>query len=48
MSMHLELVIERVRRRIIAVGGQEAVAALDALDRLSPAELDVLSRLEAG
>ncbi len=47
MSPHLEFVVERVRRRIIAVGGREAVTALNALSRLSPAALDVLARQEA-
>lgn len=45
--MYLEVVIERVRRRLIVRGGDEAFAALDALERLSPMELDVLARQEA-
>lgn len=39
--------LERVRRRILAVGGREAQTALAALDRLSPSEVDVLARLES-
>lgn len=45
--MFAELVIERVRRRLIATGGQRAWEALEALERLSPPEMAVLVQQEA-
>lgn len=45
--MFAELVVEKVRRRLINIGGREAIAALEALDRLSPPEIAVLVQQEA-
>lgn len=47
MTYYLEFTVERVRRRLVVIGGPEGRAALAALERLSPQELDVLARLEA-
>lgn len=47
VNVYLELVIEKVRRRLVAHGGREGFAALEALDRLSASELAVLVHREA-